>query len=288
MGPPPFGDGNEASPRRRFITNTCLQWGHRLSAMETRHVFLGRFGRSLPSMGPPPFGDGNISQCTAFINRMGTFNGATAFRRWKLSYIRSARPPELNLQWGHRLSAMETCQSLANELGVDIPSMGPPPFGDGNGKQPRCTPQSLPTFNGATAFRRWKQLLPQEHQELDGNSFNGATAFRRWKLSVLVPKLLWPSRPSMGPPPFGDGNMHLDRHWQRGHSPSMGPPPFGDGNLYQHDDRKETAQPCLQWGHRLSAMETSIASTQSWDCARYLQWGHRLSAMETASYWSFR
>ena len=37
----------------------------------------------------------------------------------------------------------------------------------------------------------------------------------------------------------------------------------------------------LQWGHRLSAMETPQSKTGSYAGA-WLQWGHRLSAMETA------
>ena len=36
------------------------------------------------------------------------------------------------LQWGHRLSAMETADSLAAVEGEGEASMGPPPFGDGN------------------------------------------------------------------------------------------------------------------------------------------------------------
>ena len=43
----------------------------------------------------------------------------------------------------------------------------------------------------------------------------------------------------------------------------------------------------LQWGHRLSAMEThSTGGLES--TGNVLQWGHRLSAMETAIYADFR
>ena len=61
-----------------------------------------------------------------------TFNGAIAFQRWK----QPALPPQLAipepLQWGHRLSAMETPDQQPWRLG-----------------QHR-------SFNGATAFQRWK------------------------------------------------------------------------------------------------------------------------------------
>ena len=37
----------------------------------------------------------------------------------------------------------------------------------------------------------------------------------------------------------------------------------------------------LQWGHRLSAMETWLEAYQGRFLFGMLQWGHRLSAMET-------
>ena len=64
--------------------------------------------------------------------------------------------------------------------------------------------------------------------------------------------------PSMGPPPFGDGN--LDRLTVADGAelaPLMGPPPFGDGNNANVDQAFKKAYE-LQWGHRLSAMETSV------------------------------
>ena len=96
------------------------------------------------------------------------FNGATAFRRWKrpvavrlpvccpfvvwmpslqwghrLSAMETSSPALpvccpfavylLPLQWGHRLSAMETSSpALPVCCLVAAPSMGSPPFGDGN------------------------------------------------------------------------------------------------------------------------------------------------------------
>ena len=69
-----------------------LQWGHRLSAMETPKYSPQEFVADLfASMGPPPFGDGNL----------------------------------LNVQ-------LAVASTLA--------SMGPPPFGDGNSRKgaPSC------------------------------------------------------------------------------------------------------------------------------------------------------
>ena len=61
-----------------------------------------------PSMGPPPFGDGNCHGSRYMDAREIPFNGATAFRRWKLEGAMGVWWEEAHLQWGHRLSAMET------------------------------------------------------------------------------------------------------------------------------------------------------------------------------------
>ena len=59
----------------------------------------------------------------------------------------------------------------------------------------------------------------------------------------------------MGPPPFGDGYLFAEVLGGRLDVASMGPPPFGDGYV------EESFEPVgrvflLQWGHRLSAMDT--------------------------------
>ena len=158
MGPPPFGDGNQTggvgrtvwycilqwghrlsametspSPCPGYSPSWDLQWGHRLSAMETRADGVLRCQICGPSMGPPPFGDGNWAANGGVIYPIDPFNGATAFRRWKLGRVGIAPYPRLHsfngatafrrwklglavnetsrryvLQWGHRLSAMET------------------------------------------------------------------------------------------------------------------------------------------------------------------------------------
>ena len=86
----------------------------------------------------------------------------------------------------------------------------------------------------------------------------------------------------MGPPPFGDGNIaDLPGLPFPETDPSMGPPPFGDGNeAYRYHLRSNI--PGLQWGHRLSAMETHMADPAVGALTFLLQWGHRLSAMETS------
>ena len=236
MGPPPFGDGNVEGSRRsvgavmplqwghrlsametsRWLTDITisvagsLQWGHRLSAMETASRYLRspyystlQWGHRLSAM-ETRTEDNPISACrcssgfngaTAFRRwkprraavpgavRRG-FNGATAFRRWKRSCLTrksglqwghrlSAMETELvivegstifALQWGHRLSAMETSGARRNRGRLVVASMGPPPFGDGN-----------------------------------GSSAGG-------KPTMLASPVSSDNNASMGPPPFGDGN----------------------------------------------------------------------------------
>ena len=188
MGPPPFGDGNPGKPGRtweatlagfngatafrrwkllsttpRHIIVDPLQWGHRLSAMETvpppsnplpsciRFNGATAFRRwkqytvvaspdtfrvlQRKGVGPPPFGDGNDTGLTPNGGYCGCFNGATAFRRWKLEASANYSEFWSPLQWGHRLSAMET------------PAMVPI-------SRSACKLQWGPL----AAFRRWKLL----------------------------------------------------------------------------------------------------------------------------------
>ena len=157
--------------------------------------------------------------------------------------------------------------------------MGPPPFGDGNVVSALPRPLRDSSFNGATAFRRWKRDYAAINAWMRYRPFNGATAFRRWKLVVVGAGVCAFVLPSMGPPPFGDGNLRslylvsasrttfngatAFRRWKLGSS----------GNSFGRGCR-------LQWGHRFSAMETRTTFTASATPA-FLQWGHRLSAMET-------
>ncbi len=256
MEPPPFGDGNCGPKPVLCDFRPALQWSHRLSAMETSGSLSGRYGAfqlqwshrlsametmparrkpnrpSRASMEPPPFGDGN-----------------TLTMIWRSEGKRKA-------------------------------SMEPPPFGDGNDVPMPGTPPCQPSFNGATAFRRWKpDLVPAPDAIIweasmepppfgDGNvvmdldcvadatSFNGATAFRRWKHGGLQLHPPDPDPASMEPPPFGDGNLDaVHRGHVDAHVASMEPPPFGDGNPV-NEDAPPRSRPTLQWSHRLSAMET--------------------------------
>ena len=109
-----------------------------------------------------------------------SFNGATAFRRWKAV---AGRIPARHVpaSMGPPPFGDGKAAGLAPPIALMYASMGPPPFGDG--KQPvPLSRRTRPTcFNGATAFRRWKARMPQGRSPSPSNRFNGATAFRRWK-----------------------------------------------------------------------------------------------------------
>ena len=258
MGPPPFGDGNAPGSLPEIVGTADVP----------------------ASMGPPPFGDGNIGPrhldatgdarsgfngATAFrrwkqvgspvVQQCGYrgFNGATAFRRWKPTPRRAGCPRGRGFNGATAFRRWKQPKPDAAAIVRPVASMGPSPFGDGNrglrGRRNRRTPG----FNGATAFRRWKPTEPSQALPL--------LAPLQWghRLSAME-TVGFRRRPqrgrnaSMGPPPFGDGNSNtMCRH---PHSPCSfnGPPPFGDGNVASRETLIVTT--LLQWGHRLSAMET--------------------------------
>ncbi len=182
MGPPSFGGGNLCKQKNEInetvelqwghrlsavetiievvVTSppsAMLQWGHRLSAVETYHGNQASAAVCDASMGPPSFGGGNSPIGSASANGSHSFNGATVFRRWKLPDWLGQREWVTQLQWGHRLSAVETADLEADEQPSGDASMGPPSFGGGNRLASGLAFVKICSFNGATAERRWKQ-----------------------------------------------------------------------------------------------------------------------------------
>ena len=168
-----------SSNRRQPTSPSQLQWGHRLSAMETCRL------------GPA-------------VEVFRRFNGATAFQRWKLEEhveklkerdalqwghrlsametgtTRAAVTPLTVLQWGHRLSAMETFLVQFLDVAVAHASMGPPPFSDGN---PRCN--EMGEFETVLQWGHRLSAMETYQYQFPGHPGDDA---------------------SMGPPPFSDGN----------------------------------------------------------------------------------
>ena len=156
------------------------------------------------------------------------------------------------LQWSHRPSAMETPVNEATDRSVVIPSMEPPPFGDGNedpdGEAQRAGLPSMepPPFGDGNMtyiflltvliILQWShrpsamETAPAPAGAPASPAFNGATALRRWKLRPKV-------KTSPLTPPFNGATAlrrwklaHFERRGRRVLAPSMELPPFGDGN----------------------------------------------------------
>ena len=278
MEPPPFGDGNPP---------VCGRVGHGMAAFNGatalrrwKHVAAGMALRPRgPSMEPPPFGDGNAAARRPARRAPPAFNGATALRRWKRGATPMARPATTTTFNGATALRRWKLSSTSD------------------------TSSLTPTFNGATALRRWKpgSVL---RRRLEPSAFNGATALRRWKHGPAVLPGCHLGRPSMEPPPFGDGNnctliimsaqdrlqwSHRPSAMETGqrrhrsgclHPPSMEPPPFGDGNQPLPQPRYlYRLQPSMEpppFGDGNMGRTSAAAKARE-----YLQWSHRPSAMET-------
>ena len=224
MEPPPFGAGNKG------------EYGYLVEeihpSMEPPPFGAGNGPRgsdslqdSPPSMEPPPFGAGNLSPASFDINGVTTFNGATAFRRWKRPLSGATIGGTSVLQWSHRLSALETMPPALVATTASPPSMEPPPFGAGNLLVRRVRA-------GVTSVLQWSHRLSALETryppgfEAHTNSFNGATAFRRWKLGELAAQFLPDRLPSMEPPPFGAGNRPGCGRRSSGNAPFNGATAF--------------------------------------------------------------
>ncbi len=156
MGPPAFAGGNASASPQITQQSSKLQWGHRLSPVETC-----RTCRRWQSQRPLQWGH-RLSpvETPARLRRLPSsrrsFNGATGFRRWKQRHpivvgrksVASMGPPAFaggnpsnpassesarpRLQWGHRLSPVETSTVGLRRLTSVQASMGPPAFAGGN------------------------------------------------------------------------------------------------------------------------------------------------------------
>ena len=181
-------------------------------------------------MGPPPFGDGKVTNGVGIYTLPALQWGHRLSAMERPAGARQQQNPAV-LQWGHRLSAMErvagtvyVCPKDATlQWGHRLSAM------ERQSRWLNGRPQWA-CFNGATAFRRWK-AEPNSPGAAPAPCFNGATAFRRWKVGWHMTALIRASEASMGPPPFGDGKLAL------------------------HHSVCECGK-ALQWGHRLSAMES--------------------------------
>ena len=206
MGPPAFAGGNFDTGSISLIHLRVLQWGHRLSPVET--------WASTPRL--------------PLRNR--SFNGATGFRRWKHEGLGKRLPGQLCFngatgfrRWKRANSARATVSEASRFNGATgfrrwkLPTRRKPPG------------QTRYRFNGATGFRRWKRRLIRAVR-LGQCRFNGATGFRRWKpipraeARGPTTELQWGHRLS---PVETRYSASASAKWANA---SMGPPAFAGGN----------------------------------------------------------
>ena len=181
---------------------------------------------AVPSMGPPPFGDGNQSRDARLSSGCRPFNGATAFRRWKPVPRRPSVVWMPSLQWGHRLSAMETsspalpvcCPFAARLLPLCCPFAAPS--------------MGPPPFGDGNVQSRAARLLPV------------CCPFAARLLPFAAPllPLCCPFAAPLLPLCCLFNGATAFRRWKR-------PVPRCPFAVYLLP---------LQWGHRLSAMETAL------------------------------
>ena len=110
-------------------------------------------------MGPTPFSVGYAEVVVLRELLQPRFNGANAFQRWTPAQDSIAHYTNYTLQWGQRLSALDTDVEFPGETR----DFGP-----------------TTRFNGANAFQRWIPSRQSRLFEAPESRFNGANAFQRW------------------------------------------------------------------------------------------------------------
>ena len=125
MGPTPFSVGYQEGLRQRVSPCKLLQWGQRLSALDTTPASLPPTSRRQCFNGANAFQRWILTTRWSTSKRTSSFNGANAFQRW----IRRGRvlrlPSRLGLQWGQRLSALDTGEITLTLSDLSSTSMGP-------------------------------------------------------------------------------------------------------------------------------------------------------------------
>ena len=188
-GPRHLCRGIDLACRRNSTSITALQWGHGISAVESVSMPASKSGSHSASMGPRHLCRG-ITGATGITAISGTrFNGATASLPWNRRKRIGCSVPDSSLQWGHGISAVESCMAEDRVRRGDRASMGPRHLCRGinpfRGRPCLSIPASMgprhlcrgitinaqpwqdprASFNGATASLPWNQLPEQPHRQ---------------------------------------------------------------------------------------------------------------------------
>ena len=157
MGPPPFGGGNGEDRTRRRPARPASMGPPPFGGGNVNTVGKGQFKDMRASMGPPPFGGGNEIRRNRLSYLIGASMGPPPFGGGNESLATWKTKP-LRLQWGLRLSAVESFKPSKVQTLDIIASMGPPPFGGGNSTyRIRGSPVGIasmgpPPFGGGNVF----------------------------------------------------------------------------------------------------------------------------------------
>ncbi len=234
-----------------------LQWGHRLTSVETRE------------------------DC-GFSAGKHRFNGATDLHRWKRCWASDRILYELLLQWGHRLTSVETEYITYYHKRFDTASMGPPTYIGGNSMASICH-----TNNGY--LLQWGHRLTSVETALRSSGVKPCLWMLQWghRLTSVETgqskhqhrpqkQLQWGHRlTSVETSPSSIANCHFLRrfngatdlhrwkhdagiklYWDTG--ASMGPPTYIGGNCVCQNAQQNHYIKALQWGHRLTSVETDL------------------------------
>ena len=257
MGPPPFGDGDRRSTNASRPGDECFngatafrRWRSVKLDVRLPHFVNASMGPppfgdgdqkpavdrrqdQRASMGPPPFGDGDTAAASLINEVTIQLQWGHRLSAMEIVIFGAGGLSGLMLQWGHRLSAMEIHHPVVGDAPVVVASMGPPPFGDGDVCRTRWSCRPAPGFNGATAFRRWRSAVTAPRPRAVVVASMGPPPFGDGD-QVTPRPLPLQRRASMGPPPFGDGDSAPHLYGNLPKCASMGPPPFGDGDSAPH------------------------------------------------------
>ena len=180
-------------------------------------------------------------------------NGANAFQRWIQGEIHVIVNVNIMLQWGQRLSALDTALRQGEREDQGPAAMGPTPFSVGyGGRQPHTVRQKGAAM-GPTPF---------------------SVGYSDMTLRVSMA-----NNAAMGPTPFSVGYLLRRDGMGATERAAMGPTPFSVGYVEKGTGTGDAAE-LLQWGQRLSALDT-VAAGEGVNAIGGLQWGQRLSALDT-------
>ncbi len=171
-----------------------LQWGRDHSAAEIPVAGPVLRLDQWPSMGPRPFGRGNRPVPTVYTASNHSLQWGRDHSAAEIGDTAHPTAAITSLQWGRDHSAAEIIIALCCRPASLAPSMGPRPFGRGNGRKVFVADSVPPPSMGPRPFGRGNTQL-QRLWRAYTKTFNGAATIRPRKSARGL-------RPAFTPRPF--------------------------------------------------------------------------------------